>query len=220
MPCTESCSLIPARSANAVRNTGVLGYHCVFDKQLGEQSVSVVNRRTSVLSHLIAERNTVAQPRILVVGCGRGIEAAVLAQDLGADVTGIDLDTRFDPEAARHARLMQGDATALAFDDESFDIVYSYHALEHIPDYHKALDEMRRVLRGGAMVHRYAQPRAARGVCRRQFHVAGEALVELGRLAHAPHRALPQRAWRARRLHIGGTGGDFESAFLDSRRTN
>ncbi len=111
--------------------------------------MSLANPRTSVLAGLMAEPCGVRNPRLLVVGCGRGIEAAVLAQDLAAEVTGIDLDTRFDPEAARHARLMYGDATALVFEDESFDIVYSYHALEHIPDYHKALDEMHRVLRGG-----------------------------------------------------------------------
>lgn len=119
--------------------------------------MSVSNPRTSVLTGLIAARCGVQRPRILVVGCGRGIEAAVLAQDLDAEVTGIDIEPRFDPEATRHARLMLGDATSLDFPDASFDIVYSYHALEHIPDYHKALSEMHRVLRGGggsgALVH-------------------------------------------------------------------
>jgi len=113
--------------------------------------MSVQNPRTSVLTGLIRERCGGERPRVLVVGCGRGIEAAVLAQDLDADVTGIDLDPRFDPDAARHARLTLGDATGLAFADASFDIVYSYHALEHIPDYHKALDEMHRVLRVGGL---------------------------------------------------------------------
>ncbi|MCC6145802.1 MAG: class I SAM-dependent methyltransferase [Candidatus Hydrogenedentes bacterium] len=112
--------------------------------------MSITNPRTSVLAGLIAAHCGIKCPSVLVVGCGRGIEAAVLAQDLGADVTGIDLDPRFDPEAARYASLTLGDATKLDFPDASFDIVYSYHALEHIPGYHKALDEMHRVLRGGA----------------------------------------------------------------------
>ena len=111
----------------------------------------ITNPRTSALTAIIAGRCRIERPRILVVGCGRGIEAAVLAQDLGADVTGIDLNSRFDTDAARHAELRRGDATALGFDDLSFDIVYSYHALEHIPDYHKALGEMRRVLREGGL---------------------------------------------------------------------
>ncbi len=113
--------------------------------------MSVSNPRTSVLTGLIAARCGVQRPRVLVVGCGRGIEAAVIAQDLDAEVTGIDIEPRFDPEAARYAHLTLGDATSLDFPDASFDIVYSYHALEHIPEYHKALDEMHRVLRGGGV---------------------------------------------------------------------
>lgn len=111
----------------------------------------IKNPRTSVLSHLIGERFGDKRPRVLVVGCGTGIEAAVLSQDLSAEVIGIDLDPRFDPEAARYATLTIGDATDLVFPNESFDIVYSYHALEHIPDYHKALDEMNRVLKVGGL---------------------------------------------------------------------
>lgn len=154
--------------------------------------MAVKNKRTSVLTGLLAERNGVEHPRILVVGCGRGIEAAVLAQDLDAEVTGIDLDTRFDPEAMRHARLLRGDATALEFADASFDIVYSYHALEHIPDYHQALAEMYRVLRGGRVVHRHTKPGAAAGLCGRCRKLARKDRLELGRLEDAADRAVPQ----------------------------
>ncbi len=84
--------------------------------------------------------------RVLVVGCGSGFEAAILAQELQAEVVGIDLDSEFDPLAATKAELRRGDATRMEFADGVFDFVYSYHALEHIPDYRKALDEMKRVL--------------------------------------------------------------------------
>jgi SAM-dependent methyltransferase len=84
--------------------------------------------------------------RVLVVGCGSGREAAELAVALDADVTGIDLQTRWDPAAETVAKLQYGDATALDFPDRKFDLVYSYHALEHIPDFRRALSEMKRVL--------------------------------------------------------------------------
>lgn len=71
----------------------------------------------------------------------------MLAHDLDAKVIGIDIEEKFDAEAMRAVQLQRGDATALDFSDASFDIVFSYHALEHIPDYNKALDEMNRVLK-------------------------------------------------------------------------
>jgi ubiquinone/menaquinone biosynthesis C-methylase UbiE len=87
---------------------------------------------------------------LLVVGCGTGLEAAILAERLGARVTGIDLEDRFDERAKQIADLRTGDAMALEFDDRSFDFIFSYHALEHISDPEKALKEMYRVMKPDA----------------------------------------------------------------------
>lgn len=92
--------------------------------------------------------------RILVVGCGDGSEAAVLARALAADVVGIDIKSEFNCDAAEIADLRAGDAENLEFDDATFDFVYSYHALEHIGKPEKALGEMHRVLKpaGGVWI--------------------------------------------------------------------
>lgn len=88
---------------------------------------------------------------VLVVGCGDGREAGLIARSLGADVVGVGLDRRrFDRAQAAPARLVEMDALRLAFADDSFDLVYSFHALEHIPDPAQALREMRRVAQPGA----------------------------------------------------------------------
>src|SRR5215213_3080215 len=71
---------------------------------------------------------------LLVVGCGDGVEAAILATKLSTKVTGIDVTDSFDPAADQIANLQIGDAMSLEFRDESFDFVFSYHALEHISD--------------------------------------------------------------------------------------
>ena len=84
---------------------------------------------------------------LLVVGCGRGIEAAILAESLGAAVTGIDTQDNFDADARKAADLRVGNALALDFPDESFDFVYSYHALEHVGRPAVAISEMARVLK-------------------------------------------------------------------------
>lgn len=105
--------------------------------------------KTEKVAELIAEIHSVPITKILVVGCGSGLEAAILAQRLGAEVTGIDLHTDFNPEALKHASLEKGDATALAFDDATFDFVYSYHTLEHIDKPLLSLQEIDRVLKKG-----------------------------------------------------------------------
>jgi SAM-dependent methyltransferase len=43
------------------------------------------------------------------------------------------------------------DATAIPFEDASFDVLISHHMLEHIPDDTKALSEFARVLRPGGV---------------------------------------------------------------------
>ena len=107
--------------------------------------------KTEVLAGLIRERTRSPIRRLLVVGCGSGVEAAILAKELGAQVVGVDMCSSFDLAAAAVVDLRRGDATCLDFANESFDFVFSYHALEHIPAYSKALAEMARVLsKGGA----------------------------------------------------------------------
>jgi len=89
---------------------------------------------------------------MLVVGCGNGREAHALADALRCEVTGIDLRGEFDPRAAASVRLQKADATALPFATDTFDFIYSYHVLEHIPRYRDALAEMHRVLvKGGGL---------------------------------------------------------------------
>jgi SAM-dependent methyltransferase len=89
--------------------------------------------------------------RILVVGCGSGLEAGILARSFMATTVGIDIGGQFefDLDGARPAGLLLMDARNLAFPDSSFDLVYSFHALEHIPEPERALAEMARVLVNG-----------------------------------------------------------------------
>lgn len=105
--------------------------------------------KTEIVARLIKQFHPSKIHKLLVVGCGSGIEAAILAQQLDAEVSGVDLKNEFDPEAAKIATLQTGDAAALAFADETFDFIFSYHALEHIEKPVKALKEMHRVLKPG-----------------------------------------------------------------------
>lgn len=110
----------------------------------------VHRKRTKVTTRLIRQRLGTTFKRILVVGCGSGSEAVVFAQEFKSEVVGIDLDTSgFSPWAVKQVDLRKGDATHLEFPDNHFDLVYSFHALEHIPRFETALSEMARVLAAG-----------------------------------------------------------------------
>lgn len=88
---------------------------------------------------------------VLVVGCGSGREAGLLARGLKSRAVGIDIggEFSFDHAGSAPARLFEMDARELKFPDGAFDFVFSFHALEHIPHPEKALAEMARVLRSG-----------------------------------------------------------------------
>ena len=95
-----------------------------------------------------------ARGRTLEIGVGTGANLEHYGADI--DLTGLDWSPAMlalaqdrAVEAACTVTLQQGDASALAFADDSFDTVVSTFALCCIPDEHRALREAVRVLRPG-----------------------------------------------------------------------
>jgi ubiquinone/menaquinone biosynthesis C-methylase UbiE len=92
--------------------------------------------------------------RLLEVGTGVGAVLAVLGQEFpGLDLTGVDIEPKQLEYARAHlgragveASLVQADALALPFEDESFDHVWMMWFLEHVADPVAVLTEARRVL--------------------------------------------------------------------------
>lgn len=83
--------------------------------------------------------------KALDVGAGNGaMLRAYRRRRRGADIVGIDLVPRAE-------EVQEGDCTALAFDDASFDTVTCTDVIEHLgdEDLGKCLDEIARVLRPG-----------------------------------------------------------------------
>ena len=82
--------------------------------------------------------------KVLEVGCGSGVFTFHL--DRHCQVTGIDTQRdMLTKNPVKRTALM--DACHLAFEDDSFDIVFCRHVLHHIPQVHDALAEMKRVAR-------------------------------------------------------------------------
>ena len=109
----------------------------------------LTDSKTEKVARIIRRNHQSPIKNLLVVGCGSGLEAAILAEQLQVETVGIDVEEKFDERALRRASLQKGDAMALEFADESFDFVFSYHALEHIENPSKALREINRVLKKG-----------------------------------------------------------------------
>lgn len=92
--------------------------------------------------------------KVLEVGVGLGADHQRFAE-AGAELYGIDLTERAVDHTRRRLALfglpacvMVGDAEALPFPDESFDMVYSWGVLHHTP---AAVREVFRVLRPGGV---------------------------------------------------------------------
>ena len=97
---------------------------------------------------------------VLDVATGTG-DLAIALRDAGAgSVVGLDFsapmlaeaarkDTSSADRAKRRIDWVEGDAMALPFPDESFDAVTVAFGLRNMPSYHRALQEMARVLRAG-----------------------------------------------------------------------
>lgn len=91
-----------------------------------------------------------AHERLLEVGCGRGWLTQRMQETCPATY-GIDVN----PKSIAHGvaeKLSAMDALDLQFDDEQFDHVYSFHAIEHIERADVALREIHRVLVPGGRV--------------------------------------------------------------------
>lgn len=114
-------------------------------------SEQVKAKKTEALIEVLSQFLPQDIRNILVVGCGTGREAGMLARAFHTNVIGIDLgnDFIFDHHGSEPAKLLLMDARELKFPDDVFDLIFSFHVLEHIPEPLRALSEMARVLRHG-----------------------------------------------------------------------
>jgi ubiquinone/menaquinone biosynthesis C-methylase UbiE len=91
---------------------------------------------------------------VLEVGLGMGADHIEWARAKPRTLTGIDLTPKSIEHTRKRLKLFNlesfinvGDAENLSFEQNSFDIVYSYGVLHHSPNTQKAFKEVHRVLR-------------------------------------------------------------------------
>lgn len=97
--------------------------------------------------------------RALEIGCGQGFGMDIILRQFGAaTVSGIDVDPYMVALAQRRilvhgvrAEASVGDATAIESDDQSFDAVFDFGVIHHVPAWEDAIREVRRVLKPGGI---------------------------------------------------------------------
>ncbi len=134
----------------------------VFDERATRQ-LEALYRTPDIVEQRRQTRHLLApQPgeHILDVGSGPGFLVAELAEDVGASghVTGIDIADAMIARSQQRAAsspladrvtFLEADATALPFDDHTFDAAVSVQVYEYVDDVDTALAELYRVLRPG-----------------------------------------------------------------------
>jgi 2-polyprenyl-6-hydroxyphenyl methylase/3-demethylubiquinone-9 3-methyltransferase len=107
----------------------------------------------------VVGKGSIAQQRILEVGCGGGLICEQLAQR-GAEMVGIDPSQGALDTAAAHAQerglsqrihYQQGYAESLPFADSSFSAIVCFDVLEHVRDLKTTIKEIARVLAPGGV---------------------------------------------------------------------
>jgi SAM-dependent methyltransferase len=86
--------------------------------------------------------------RVLDAGCGMGRYTALVAQ-FADEIVGLDLSRAVDEAHRRWPDLafIQGDLASPPFDDGTFDVVYSFGVLHHLPEPLRAFETCYRLVR-------------------------------------------------------------------------
>jgi ubiquinone/menaquinone biosynthesis C-methylase UbiE len=133
-----------------------------FDEQTSKALEFIYGTRDVLRRRALVHEALGAQPgeSVLDVGCGPGFYMAEILERVGpaGRVAGLDTSAPMREMAARrlgsaeNVELRDADATALPFDDGSFDAAVSVQVLEYVDDVDRAIAQLHRVLRPGGRV--------------------------------------------------------------------
>jgi ubiquinone/menaquinone biosynthesis C-methylase UbiE len=116
-------------------------------------------------------RRHITSGRLLDAGCGTGLGSMRL-QAAVPILIGVDLSIgMLRQAAARGQTIVQAELGALPFQDGTFDGIFSFKVLAHVPGVRQALEELKRVVKpNGVMVLEFYNPISLRGL-KKRFHI-------------------------------------------------
>lgn len=145
----------PALYADIIKRLNEMG---VVLNNVGRKDIAGADEfhvRGAKISRELAEIVNIRNAKVLDIGCGIGGPCRMLADEFGCDTIGIDLSKEYIDTANRLSELVglshktkfiQGDATNLPFENNTFDVVWTQHVQMNISDKLKFYTEIDRVL--------------------------------------------------------------------------
>ncbi|MCI0486927.1 MAG: class I SAM-dependent methyltransferase [Blastocatellia bacterium] len=126
-----------------------------IEKALMNNPARATLQRRFEARRLLAMGGRVSGASVLEVGCGRGVGTEIILDIFGArQVDAFDLDPKMVEMARRRlavrreqVRLWTGDVTEIPAEDNSYDAVFDFAIIHHVPDWRDALREIHRVLK-------------------------------------------------------------------------
>ena len=152
LPLAQETTTVNTAPTDPSETTYTMGYSEDFQKLLRRRNAK--SDAAHLLPHL--------EPglRVLDLGCGPGTISVGLAQAVApGEVHGVDIEASqialaqtAAADGGHHNAVFQtGDATALDFADNTFDVVHCHAVLMHVPDTQAVLAEVIRVLKPGGI---------------------------------------------------------------------
>lgn len=105
------------------------------------------------------QHQSVQGRRVLVVGCNSGLDCMAFVDAGAKEVHGLDVDEGIGIDF-RHPRVkyFRESAEAMPFKDKTYDLVFCFATMEHVPDIQAAFQEMARVTSLGGLLYCVASP--------------------------------------------------------------
>jgi SAM-dependent methyltransferase len=101
----------------------------------------------------------VRDAKVLVVGCNTGLDVRNFVELGAKEVWGVDVVEEIGRDFAHpRARYLRTSVEAMDVPDDSFDLVFTFATMEHVPGVARAFAEMARVTRPGGWIYSVASP--------------------------------------------------------------
>ncbi len=121
----------------------------------GERMVPEYHKKTFVhdehINRYLVAKDLVKGKTILDIASGSGYGSSILAQTakkvIGVDNNSSAVRYASDNYKAKNLNFMVGDAIKIPLEDNSLEIVTSFETIEHIADYNRFMEEVKRVLK-------------------------------------------------------------------------